>query len=1100
MTKGPESTARSLGGTALEWIARGVSRRSRLVIAIWIALVLVLAAGAGGLEEKLGIHIPYVSGSEATRAHEIALREFGGDDATIVLLRGPALAVERQGMELAARLDAMPRFLVVSPWTGGAAVDGLRPRPGVVALLVRAMSAEGDDPTASLPPLRRQVHETVAAPVRVSVTGASVIIDSLRGASKRAVSTGALIAVPILMLLLLFAFRSVIAALIPLVVGGAVVVATRGVLSVLSGLVEIDLLVLGTTTMLGLALGIDYALLVVSRFREERDHRDLADVVEATVLATARSILPAGGALLLALLVAPLVVPTVLVRSAAIGVGTAVVLCVVSAICVVPALLVVLGDRLDRWSLPARRVPRGKPLRWSSRIASRPAAVLALVAGLLFCAVLSSGLDSGVVSDALLSPEDAGRRQSEAVRQALGPGWIAPMEVIVNGRDTPVTSPSQLRAIADFQRQVEADPGVASTAGLIQVERGVRQLAGIEGELADSERGLDRLEAGLEGAGNGADRVVDGFAVAARGAGGLGVGVSAANAGARALAGGLRETSVGSARLSTGLGRADEGSGALAQGTSKASTGAAKLSAGLEKAGERSGELQDSARLLKNAMHSGEERLDELHEPLRGTEEQLVAARRALERMTAGRGDPEYAAALAAVEEASRRLTGDDPQSGERVDPSYAGIDAGVQRAESQFGVGGYLAGRLSKSGRQASRGIGKLERASTRLDRGLRHLSSASEEVSDGIADLASGGGQLSPALRRLSQGAEHLAGGLGLLQGGAGNLTQGLEDGARQSGVLPIALRRIGTALDRGRGGTGGESQFERARRQSPGLFQSGYFVLAALDGAPKARRAAVGSLINLDEGGMTARLLVVPRDDHTAPAARETIARIEADAEGLAKETGSEVAVGGPAAVAIEVNDSLRAEVPDLRLALALVSLVVLIPLLRSLIVPILAALINLLTVAATFGIAALLFNDSLLGGPGYIDAGTMVATVIAAFGIAIDYEVFVFARIREEYVRTGSTRVAVENGLGHTAHVVTGAVMIMVTIFLAFSVSEFVSVRNFGVMQTIALLIDAFIVRLVIVPAMMIWLGDRCWWMPGWLSRVRLPSGRSPAQQG
>lgn len=1100
MSNGRKSSAGSLADTVLGWIANGVTRRSRLAIAIWIVAVLALAAEGKDLEGKLGVHIPFVSGSEATRAHEISVREFGSDNAMIVMLRGPEVAAERQGRELAATLDAMPRFLVASPWTGGAAVDGLSPRPGVIALLVRDVGEESDDPTASLPPLRQRVHETVADPVRVSITGPSVIVDSLRKATKSTANAGELIAVPILLLVLLFVFRSVIAALIPLVMGGAVVAATRGVLSILSGLVEIDLFVLGATAMMGLALGVDYALLVVSRFREERDRRDLADAVEATVRATARSILPAGSGLLLAMLVAPLVLPNVLVRSVAIGVGTATVLSMISAICVVPALLMSLGDRLDRWSLPTRRASRSRPLRWGNRIASRPGAVLALVAGLLFFSALSSGLDSGVASDALLPPEDAGRRQSEAVRQALGPGWVAPMEVIVSGRDGPVTSPERLRAIAAFQRHTEADPGVASMAGLIQVERGVRRLAGIEDELADSERGLDRLEFGLTRVGHGADRVVVGIGEAAQGSSGLAAGAGAASAGARALAGGLRVTSAGSAHLSAGLGRADEGTGELAQGTSKAGTGAAQLSAGLEKAREQGGELQDSARLLKNAMRSGEEELDALHEPLRSTEEQLVLARQALERMTTGRGDAEYAAVLAAVEEASRRLTGEDPRTGEQVDPAYAGVDTGVRKGESEFGVGGYLAERLDKSGRQAAQGIAKLDRASARLDRGLRHLSSASQRVSDGVAALARGGEELSPALSRLSDGAEHLSGGLELLQGGAGSLTSGLEEGAKGSSTLPRALHHIGAALDRGRGEEGGESQLEGTRRLSPGLFDSAYFVLAALDGSREPRRAALGSLVNLDRGGMDARMLVIPRDEPTSEEARETVKRLQADAVGLARRTGTEVVVGGPAATAIDIDDSLRAQAPGLRFALALVSLIVLIPLLRSLIVPVLAALINLLTVAATFGVAALLFNDSLLGGPGYFDTTNVIATIIVVFGLAIDYEVFVFARIREEYVRTGSTRAAVENGLGRTAHVVTGAAMIMITIFLAFSVSSFVTIRNFGVAQTIAVLIDAFIVRLVIVPAMMLWLGDRCWWLPGWLSRFRLQPERSPAQRG
>jgi putative drug exporter of the RND superfamily len=176
------------------------------------------------------------------------------------------------------------------------------------------------------------------------------------------------------------------------------------------------------------------------------------------------------------------------------------------------------------------------------------------------------------------------------------------------------------------------------------------------------------------------------------------------------------------------------------------------------------------------------------------------------------------------------------------------------------------------------------------------------------------------------------------------------------------------------------------------------------------------------------------------------------------------------------------------------LSLISFLILIPVLRSLTVPLLAALINLLTVSATFGVLALLFNGSFLGGPGFVDASVLVGAMMVIFGLSIDYEVFVFARIREEYVRTGSTDAAVKNGLDRTAHVVTGAAIIMISVFLAFSVSEFMSIRNFGVAQAVAVFIDAFLVRLIVVPAMMNRLGKWCWWMPRW------PSGRSRARPG
>ncbi len=1058
-----------------------VTRRARLVVAIWVALVVVLAVQGRNAEKELAIHPLLVGGTDVARAHEISLREFGNDYPIIVLLRGPQPAVERQGRLLAARLGALPRVLVVSPWAKGGTVDGLHPRPGVAALLLRTASGGGDNVSDLLPPVQQRVDATVKGPVRVSLAGLPVIINSIRDSSSSANSIGELIAVPVLLLVLLFVFRSLLAALTPLLVGGMVVSATRGLLVLLSGVVEIDLFALLVSAMMGLALGVDYSLLVVSRFREERETSDLPTAIQTTIGATSRSILPAGGALLLAILIVPVLLPGVLILSVAIGVALATVLSMFSAFFIVPAMLTLFGDNLDRWALPKRRAGGGAALGWSRRLRAHPGVALVFVFVLLLLSGLAFNLDSGVATAGLLPPSDPGRQQTEEVERALGPGWVAPMEVVVDGRGSPVTTPSRLRALAALQRHVEAEPGVASTAGMIPIERGTRKLAGLGGELERQERGLNRLESGIARIGDGAALSSAGLRRGASGSEAVSSGVSAAGAGADALASGLQQTSSGSARLARGLDHAGEGSGEVARSADRASNGASQLAHGLAKAQENTGEIQDSARLFRNAMRSGEARLGEVDAPLQSSEEQLAAARQALQRMTTGRSDPEYAAALAAVEEASRHLTGRNPETGE-ADPSAQGVKAAVERADGQFGVGLYLANRLERNGQQANNGVEKLADASAKLDRGLRRLAAGGQQVSDGIASLAHGGQQLSPALQRLSNGAAHLTGGLALLAGGSGRLASGLRQGAAQSRKLPLALRRLNQGL-KARRGNGAATQLHR----SPGLFRSGYFVLAALDGSRPQRRQQVNALVNIDRGGTDARLLVVPSDAPTTERARALTKDLEAEAAALSRKTGTEAVVGGIGPATTAINDEFRSQAPLIRLALSLISLIILIPLLRSLVVPILTVVINLLTVSATFGVLSLLFNNSLLGGPGYVDATMIPEIIIVIFALAIDYEVFIFARIREEYVRTGSTEAAVAGGLDRTAHVVTGAAIIMITVFLAFSISEFASIRDFGIAQTIAILIDAFVVRLVVVPALMLWLGDRCWWMPRWLGR-------------
>ncbi|HSS04544.1 MAG TPA: MMPL family transporter [Solirubrobacterales bacterium] len=1050
-----------------------------------------------GLDQKASIHPIYVGGTEATRAHEITLREFGVEDTVIVMLRGPRAAVEGQGRELTRRLEAMPRSQVTSPWTPGAAIAGLRPSPRIAGLAVSTERPKGEDSSDIEALVQRRVDETVREPVQSSMAGTLAVLDSFRSASDRATAVGELIAVPVLLFVLLFVFRSVLAAAIPLVIGGAVVASTRGVLSLLAGVVPVDAFALGVVGMMGLALGVDYSLLVISRYREELSKgEDASDAVREALTRAGRAIIPAGSGLVLALAVSSQLVPGTVAKSVAAAVIVATILSVLSAMLVTPALLMLLGTNLDRWSLRQRRRGQTATLRWFRLLSNHPRAVVPIVLVLLLCAVRAFALDSELSTVALLPSGDSGRRQLEEVQRGLGPGWIAPMEIVMDGRGAPVTSPDRLRALADFQRRVGQDHGVAATAGFSEIERGARQLDGVEHDLVAQKQGLARLSSGISRAHNGAALNAEGLLQAAGGARELGAGLGATHTGAGFLSDGLRSSADGSSRLTLGLGRASEGSGQLAQGTSKASGGIDRLSAGLAKTQEGTSEISSSAHLFSAAMRSGNERLAELDSPLQAIEAQLEAARQALLKMTTGHGDPEYGAALLAVEEAGKSLTGTGQETSGQPTPPPAGIDAGVKRAEGQFNVGLYLAARLNKSGHRASDGIRKLARSSARLDRGLRRLAANSNEMSDGLARLSRGGQTITPGLQGLSAGAERLVDGLAALETGAGGLSGGLGGGAQKSKLLTGALHRIGSGIERQQSTKpGGRSQLEELRKQSPGLFHSGYFYMAGIDGSPPARRERASFLISLDRGGSDARMLVIPRYSPGSMQAEETRNRLQGDAHNLARETGTDVFVGGAAARQMEANHALRDGAPLLRLVLSLITFFVLVPVVRSLTVPLIAALVNLVTVSATFGLMSFLFNGSLLGGPGYIDVAIVPATLMVMFGLAIDYEVFIFARIREEYVRTGSPEAAIENGVGQTAQVVGGAATIMIAVFLAFSVSPFMTVRNFGVAQAIAVFIDAFIVRLVIVPALMRVMGRWSWWLPGWLDRL-LP-GSTPS---
>lgn len=1074
---GPERIA------LLDRAASAATGRPRVVIGVWLVVMGVLAALGVGVGSKLSTRPVFADGSASQRAHDISVREFGDEDAFIVMLRGPQARVDLQGRRLQRRLGSIPGTLVISPWSSGKTIAGLRPEPGVATLLVNVTPRSGEGTVDVVASVQDRVHATVRDPVRVSIAGGPVLIDSFHRAAEDAAATGEKIAIPILLIVLLLVFRSVLAAAIPVVVGGVVVAATRGVMDLSLGFIHLESFTLGPAGMMGLALGVDYTLLVVSRFREQMEGSDdVAKAVRTTVRTTGRAVIPAGCGLIFAMLVGSFVLPSPLLVSAAFAVVVVAILSMVSAILVTPAVLMLLGRNLDRWSLAVQAGGQSVFSRWSESLSRRPLVLAPIMLVLLSLAGWAFTLHSEAATAALLPGDDAGRVQQEEIEEAMGPGWAAPMEIVMDGGSQPVTTPERLRALARFQYRVEADSQVLAMAGLAPIERNTAALGGARRGLADQSKDLARLGRGIAGARAGSGAAVGKLADATEGAGQLGSAVGAAARGSGQLADGLDAAGNGSGRLAGGLDRVGGGSERLTGGISKASSGSDQLASGLARAQKQGGELSGSSHLLENALQRGEDDLDSLHSPLLASEEDLAVALGTLQEMSAGKADPGYTKALRAVESASEHLTGNAASTGERVDPSYEGVGAGIKHGQNQFNLSMYLAHRIDKSGEQATHGLSKLQRSSSQLAQGLGRLTAGSRQLSYQIARLARGGDALSPGLRKLAEGAERLTAGLDEANAGADGLAGGLGSGKQALRNLTDALGGIETRVKRQQDG----SELSRLQDRSPGLFRSGYFYLASLDGSRPSQRRQAAFLINLDRGGHAARMLVMPRYGSVSSQTDALRERLAKNAESLARETGSTVVVGGVPVIQADLNGFYRDEAPLLRLALLLVSVVVLIAVLRSLTIPIVAALLNLITVAASFGLLALLFNGSVIGGPGYVDSTVIPATIMVMFGLGIDYEVFIFARMREEYVRTGSPQAAVKNGIDHTAHVITGAAIIMIAVFVAFSLSPFVTIRNFGVAQAVAVFIDAFIIRLIILPALMRAMGKWSWWWP-WSTR-------------
>jgi RND superfamily putative drug exporter len=248
-------------------------------------------------------------------------------------------------------------------------------------------------------------------------------------------------------------------------------------------------------------------------------------------------------------------------------------------------------------------------------------------------------------------------------------------------------------------------------------------------------------------------------------------------------------------------------------------------------------------------------------------------------------------------------------------------------------------------------------------------------------------------------------------------------------------------------------------------------------------------------LNPAGDTALLSLIATTSPQDEATLDLIGQLRDETIPAATEgTGLSMQVGGLAAVHLDIDRGVMDRLPLFFGGVLLVSFILLMVVFRSVVVAAKAVIMNLLASAAAFGVLALATNGGPLGDLFGIPEATPVPILLPIgifailFGLSMDYEVFLLSRIKEEYDRTGDNALAVADGLAKSARVITAGAAVMITVFLSFTLGVDVFGKMFGIGLAAAVLIDATIVRMVLVPATMELLGDRNWWLPGWLDRL------------
>ena len=484
-----------------------------------------------------------------------------------------------------------------------------------------------------------------------------------------------------------------------------------------------------------------------------------------------------------------------------------------------------------------------------------------------------------------------------------------------------------------------------------------------------------------------------------------------------------------------GATRARKGSGQIAEGNAKLYNGLAD-------------QLAPGAERLATGVRDGKGQLEALRTPVQTAERETRSAWDLLNAMTVGKTDPLYQQTLESVGRRARRAQRAQPTHRPgRLSPERRRLD---RQLVSQAGQAADGAAAIASGARQAADGARKLRDGSVQLRDGLRRIENGLVRLRDGIKRMHDAVEAAAPNVRRLQIGSAQLAGGLGLIEGGTRQLAGGLAEGVTRSEPLESGLGSAHTGVAdfrRKLTGPGGSlnllDRFRTLQNRSPKLFDSGFLPVAAVAGSRPRRSPAHPAPARHQHGGSVGSIQILPNVPTNDPRTDRLVDRVRDAVADFRRQSGVDAATGGAAAQLVDYKSITNTRIPLLVIGICLVTYLMLVPIMRSLLLPAIALVLNLITVGMAFGVLVLLFavgDDPLLGGAGKLDVIAVAAIFAITFALAIDYQVFLLTRMREEFVRTQSNDAAIEFGISKTAAIVTGAALIMIAVFSAFALAS------------------------------------------------------------
>jgi putative drug exporter of the RND superfamily len=460
-------------------LGRFVVRRARLVVAVWAAIILLALPFAPQAPDALHAGGFIRDDLESARAKALLEQELGSPpSALVVAFHADAVAAGSPEFETAAA-SAM-RDISTAPHVVRVVSHLLQPRQvsadGHTAYDIVLLDLPADDSPDALPILRERLGD--APGLTVELAGGPAFYGDVQHVSERDLQRSEVISLPLAALALLIVFGSLVAAGVPLVVGGSSVLVAMAAIFVVAQFTPMSIFVLNLTTLLGLGLGVDYSLLLTSRFREELAKQPqlepdrVAAAVRITVATAGRAVFFSGLTVLLGLL-GLVLFEFMILRSVGIAGAIVVAFAVAAALTLLPALLTIFGHRLDRLAIRqvrAQQTAEGPWARLARWVMRRPVAVL--VPTLAFLLLLGSPFLHVRFNspDASILPTDLPSRAAfDRLRDAFGEGEFAPIAIAIR-TDGPATSADNLAAIYAYSRRIAADPRVTRVDSLVDVD------------------------------------------------------------------------------------------------------------------------------------------------------------------------------------------------------------------------------------------------------------------------------------------------------------------------------------------------------------------------------------------------------------------------------------------------------------------------------------------------------------------------------------------------------------------------------------------------------------------------------------------------------